>query len=207
MKNIRETRVGKNSYISDRADIRAPIFMGENSYIGDRVVVKAPLFLGNNSRIDNGAIIEGGIIGDNTVIENYCYVKAVVGNHVRIGHAAEVFGVIFDKVYIIHYSEVAGVIGENTDIGAATVVGTLRFDSTTQTIVVKGKRYKAMSVAFIGDYCRTGVNAIIMPGVRIGPYSIVGPGVLLYEDLEPRKMILVKQEYIKRDWGPERYGW
>ncbi len=206
-KSIKETKLGRNAYISDKADIRAPVVLGDNSYIGDRVVVKRPLFVGNNSRIDNGAIISRGIIGNNTIVENYCYVEAILGNNVKVGHAAEVFGVVFDRVYIVHYSEVAGVIGENTDIGAATVVGTLRFDSEEQVVKVKGKRYLVPSVAYIGDYCRTGVNAIIMPGVRIGPYSIVGPGVVLYEDLEPYKMILVKQEYIKREWGPERYGW
>ncbi len=193
--------------ISETAKVQAPVYMEEGSYIGDNVVVRQPVFIGRNTCIDNGAVLEGGIIGDNTLVEDYCYVKAVVGSHVKIGHAAEVFGVVFDRTYIIHYSEVAGVIGENVDIGAATVVGSLRFDSEKQTVKVKGKRFPAESAAFIGDYCRTGVNAIIMPGVRVGPYSIVGPGVILYEDLEPGKMILVKQEYVKRDWGPERYGW
>ncbi len=46
-----------------------------------------------------------------------------------------------------------------------------------------------------------------MLGVRIGPYSIVGPGVILYKDLSPYKMILAKQEYVEKDWGPNKYGW
>jgi len=193
--------------ISEGARIQAPVYMEDGSYIGDNVVVRQPVFIGGNTCIDNGAVIEGGIIGDNTIVEDYCYVKAVIGNLVKIGHAAEVFGVVFDRTYIVHYSEVTGVVGENVDIGAATVVGSLRFDSEEQMVKVRGKRFAAESAAFIGDYCRTGVNAIIMPGVRIGPYSIVGPGVVLYEDLEPGKMVLVKQEYVKSDWGPERYGW
>lgn len=204
---LKENILRRDARISSRAKIKAPVYVGEGSYIGDGVVVSRPLFMGRDSHIDNGVVVEGGMVGDNTILENYCYVKAVVGSHVRIGHAAEVFGVVFDRTHIVHYSEVAGVIGENVDIGAATVVGTLRFDSEKQTVVVKGKRFKAESVAFIGDYCRTGVNATIMPGVRVGPYSVVGPGVVLYEDLEPGKMILVKQEYVKRDWGPHRYGW
>ena len=87
------------------------------------------------------------------------------------------------------------------------MVGTLRFDSEKSIVRVKGKRYIAESVAYIGDYCRTGVGVMVMPRVRVGPYSVVGPGVVLYEDLEPYKMILVKQKLIKRDWGPSRYGW
>jgi len=205
--NLKDTVIEEGGYISDKAKVKAPVYLGKNSYIGDNVVVTNPLFVGENTRIDNGALLEGGIIGDNTLIENYCYVRAVVGNRVKIGHGAEVFGVIFDKVYIVHYSEIAGVIGENTDIGAATVVGTWRFDSEKQLMDIKGKKFVGESVAYIGDYCRTGVNAILMPGVRVGPYSIVGPGVILYKDLPPYKMILAKQEYIEKGWGPNRYGW
>ena len=199
--------IDEGGYVSEKARIKAPIYVGKNSYIGDNVLITKPLFLGKNTRIDNGATVDGGIIGDDTVIENYSYTRAVIGNNVKIGHGAEVFGVVFDKVYIIHYSEVAGVIGENTDIGAATVVGTWRFDSEKQVISVKGKKFIGESVAYIGDYCRTGVNAILMPGVRVGPYSIVGPGVILYKDLPPYKMILAKQEYVEKDWGPNKYGW
>jgi len=59
----------------------------------------------------------------------------------------------------------------------------------------------------MGEFCRTGVNAIIMPGCKIGSYSIIGPGVILYEDVPSKTMVLAKQELIKKEWGPERYGW
>ncbi|HDH07049.1 MAG TPA: hypothetical protein ENF87_01640 [Thermoproteales archaeon] len=206
-RRLKESVIGKNAYISDKAVVKAPVYLEEGAYIGDNVVINAPTFLEKGAKVDNGAIIDGAIIGKYSRVERYSEVRAVIGKNVRIGHAAEVCGVIFDKVYILHYSEVCGVIGENTDIGAATVVGTLRFDSERQVVKIKGKRYRGESVAFIGDYCRTGVNAILMPGVRVGPYSIIGPGVVLYEDLEPYKMVLVKQELVKRDWGPDRYGW
>ena len=37
--------------------------------------------------------------------------------------------------------------------------------------------------AIIGDNCRTGINVSIMPGVKIGPNSIIGPSVNLTEDV------------------------
>ena len=56
------------------------------------------------------------------------------------------------------------------------------------------------------DYCRTGVNAIIMPGKKIGSYSVVGPGVIFlkisYEDVPSKTIVLTKQELIKRPWSP-----
>jgi bifunctional UDP-N-acetylglucosamine pyrophosphorylase/glucosamine-1-phosphate N-acetyltransferase len=54
---------------------------------------------------------------------------------------------------------------------------------------------------------RTGVNVITQPGVKIGAYSCVGPGIVVYTDVPSRKLLLLKQEIVERDWGPERYGW
>ena len=63
------------------------------------------------------------------------------------------------------------------------------------------------NATYFGDYVRTGVNVITQPGVKIGAYSCVGPGIVVYEDVPSRKLILLKQETVERDWGPERYGW
>jgi bifunctional UDP-N-acetylglucosamine pyrophosphorylase/glucosamine-1-phosphate N-acetyltransferase len=40
-----------------------------------------------------------------------------------------------------------------------------------------------------------------------GVYSCVGPGVILYEDLPDRMLVLNRQEPSIRGWGPQRYGW
>jgi tetrahydrodipicolinate N-succinyltransferase len=45
----------------------------------------------------------------------------------------------------------------------------------------------------MGDNCKTGINSCTMPGVRVGPNSIIGPGVTLHQDLEPNKIILLKE--------------
>jgi len=63
------------------------------------------------------------------------------------------------------------------------------------------------NATYIGNYSRTGVNAIIMPGVKVGSYSLVGPGVVAYEDIPSNTLVLLKQELIKKEWGPHRYGW
>ncbi|MGB9806757.1 MAG: sugar phosphate nucleotidyltransferase [Thermoproteota archaeon] len=205
---LTSSQISPSAKVSQSAQINGNIVVGENSRIGDNVYIEGPVWIGKNSIIDRGAIILGpSVVGDNTVVSNYSLVQGVLGNEVRVENAAEVFGIVFDGVYIVHYSEIAGIVGERTDIGAATVCGTLRFDDEKTIVEVKGKKLVGENVAFIGDYCRTGVNAILMPGVRIGPYSIVGPGVILYEDLEPYKIVLAKQELVKKDWGPNKYGW
>jgi len=43
--------------------------------------------------------------------------------------------------------------------------------------------------------------------VKVGPYSLIGAGVILQEDVPNNSLIYVKQELVRKDWGPERYGW
>ena len=211
-RQIDEDQIADGAKVSDAADIHGKLVLGENTEIGPRVTVNGNLIAGANNRITNGAILKGNtFIGDQCRISDYCEIKtSTIGNRCIVGHGAEMSGVLFDKVYLYHYCEMAGVFGSATDIGAATVCGTLRFDDRDTHIQVNG-RYEVptygANATYMGDYCRTGVNAIIMPGRRIGSYSIVGPGVILYEDVPSKTIITVKQELIKKPWGPEKYGW
>ncbi|HIE26265.1 TPA: nucleotidyl transferase [Candidatus Poribacteria bacterium] len=205
--------IADGASVSDAAEINGHIVLGKNSRIGPRVVINGNLIAGKNNNITNGAILHGNIvIGDQCRVSDYCDVSGntAIGNGCIIGHGAEMSGIMLDKVYLYHYCEMSGVFGCATDIGAATVCGTLRFDDKDTPHNVKG-RYEipphGANATYMGDYCRTGVNAIIMPGCKIGSYSVVGPGVILYEDLPSKTMVLAKQELITKPWGPERYGW
>jgi bifunctional UDP-N-acetylglucosamine pyrophosphorylase/glucosamine-1-phosphate N-acetyltransferase len=48
--------------------------------------------------------------------------------------------------------------------------------------------------AMVGADFKTGVNVSIMPGVRIGPNSVVGPHVMLRRDLGPGRIILFESD-------------
>lgn len=209
---VEEDCIAKGATISDAAEINGHVVLGENSVIGPRVVINGTLIAGANNNITNGAILHGNIlVGNQCRISDYCDIgSTVIGNRCIVGHGAEMAGVLFDKVYLYHYCEMSGVFGCATDIGAATVCGTLRFDDKDTPMQIEG-RYEiptyGANATYMGDYCRTGVNAIIMPGRRIGAYSVVGPGVILYDDVPSKTMVMAKQELITKPWGPERYGW
>jgi bifunctional UDP-N-acetylglucosamine pyrophosphorylase/glucosamine-1-phosphate N-acetyltransferase len=211
--NIEDMAAGAGARISDGADIRGPVFLEAGASIGPRTVVTGPLWVGKDTTIENGPIIgPGAVIGPGCKVANYCQIggNTTIGPLNVIDHCAEISGVTMDRVYLSHYMEFWGVIGSGVDLGAATVCGNLRFDDGQTVHMVLGRRETpryAANAVFLGDYCRTGVNAVLLPGVKVGPYSCVGPGVVAAEDVPARTLLLVRQELVRKTWGPERYGW
>jgi len=212
-RDLKSNELAKDASIDSTADIRGFVKLGKRSRVGRNVIIQGNIIVGDDTVIDNGALIQGEIIaGDNVFIGNCCFVAAgsSIGDDCYLGHACEFWGLLMKRIYLYHYMEMFGIIGENTDIGAGTVCGTLRFDDGKVTHKVKGRReipYCYDDAIYLGDYTRTGVNAIIQPGIKTGVYSLVGPGVLLNKDLPSRKSVFLKQELEYKEWGPERYGW
>jgi bifunctional UDP-N-acetylglucosamine pyrophosphorylase/glucosamine-1-phosphate N-acetyltransferase len=210
---LTKNRIHPTARIHDSAEIDGFVHLGPNSEIRSRVVIKGSLIAGSGTKMTNGAILGGqNVIGDNTRISDYCQVdeRTVIGSNCVVGHGAEMSGVLLDGAYLYHYCEISGVVGESVDIGAATVCGTLRFDDGDTPHRIKGRREspsRGSNATYFGDYSRTGVNVITMPGVKLGPYSCAGPGLIVYQDLPARTVTLVKQETDSRPWGPEKYGW
>ncbi|HID17231.1 TPA: glucose-1-phosphate thymidylyltransferase, partial [Candidatus Bathyarchaeota archaeon] len=56
--------------------------------------------------------------------------------------------------------------------------------------------------AIIGDGVKTGVNVSIMPGVKIGSSSIIGPNVVVYRDLPKGTFVLLKQKLDFKEVTP-----
>jgi bifunctional UDP-N-acetylglucosamine pyrophosphorylase/glucosamine-1-phosphate N-acetyltransferase len=212
-RNLQENTIHPTARVHDGAEVNGFVVLGEGSEIGNRVVLEGNVFIGKHTRVVNGAIVGKAVaIGNHTRVSDYCLVGeySVVGNRCIVGHGAELGGVMFDGAYLYHYCEISGVVGQSVDIGAATVCGTLRFDDADTIHRIKGRRefpLHGADATYFGDFSRTGVNVITQPGVKIGAYTCVGPGVVVYEDIPSRKLILLKQELVERDWGPERYGW
>jgi len=46
----------------------------------------------------------------------------------------------------------------------------------------------------LGDRVKTGINALFMPGVKVGNDSWIGPNVIAYRDVPPDTVLLLKQE-------------
>ncbi|MBK7494751.1 MAG: NTP transferase domain-containing protein [Candidatus Omnitrophica bacterium] len=210
---LAENQLAEGASIDPSARLEGHVALGEGSLIGPGVIVYGNLVVGRNTIITDGAYIGGNIvIGDNCKIWRGCLIesRSVIGHRCVVGHGAEFEGVMMDESYSFHYGEYWGILGRCCDLGAATVCGTLRFDDGQTSHRVKGRREVPRwhaNATYLGDYVRTGVNVTLMPGVKVGAYSLVGAGVLLQEDLPSRTSIFIEQTCKRSTWGPERYGW
>ncbi len=199
----------------DGADIPADVqlWLGPGAHIGNGCHLKGPAMLAENARVTRGALLgERVCAGAGTRIEDYAKIgaRSIVGPRNIIGHCAEFNGLSLEVVYLYHYSSVTGLVGSHVDIAADVVCGTWRFDNAVRAQDVRGFKVTPSrwgELTYIGDYVRTGVGAMFMPGVKVGSYCCVGPGVLVQQDVTEHTMLLVKQELEARHWGPENYGW
>jgi acetyltransferase-like isoleucine patch superfamily enzyme len=101
------------------------------------------------------------------------------------------------------------VIGEHCNFGAGTITANWRFDEKTISVRVNNNPVNTGMDKFgaiIGDNCQTGINVSIMPGVKIGPNSIVGPSVCLTKNVESNTMVGLSTavQPTKKTFDPNR---
>lgn len=211
---LTETVCETGASIDPAARVDGFVHLGKNSRIGAGVWIRGPIIVGNDTVIDHGVTVgQYTVIGDQCEVLNYAKLGegTTLGHRCKMDQGFEVLsGLIMDHVYLVHYGEYYGMIGENTDLGAGTTCGTLRFDDGNSVHTVKGRKEipaHFANASYLGDNARTGVCAVLMPGVKVGVNSVVGSGVILSEDVDDNTLIYVKQDTVKVPWGPNKYGW
>jgi len=211
---LTQNDLSEGAFIDPSARLDGFVKLGKNSRIGKNVWIRGNVIIGDDTTLDQGVVIgENVVIGDGCSILNHAKLgdNTSLGNRCMLDQGFEVLtGLIMDHVYLVHYGEYYGMIGENTDLGAGTTCGTLRFDDGLTVQNVKGHREMPAHFAnasYLGDNSRTGVCAVLMPGVKVGTSSVVGSGVILYDDIADNTLVYLKQDLVKTSWGPNKYGW
>jgi UDP-N-acetylglucosamine diphosphorylase/glucosamine-1-phosphate N-acetyltransferase len=160
--------------------------------VEEGAIIEGPIYIARGARVKGHTYIEGPVyideyaeIGPGAYLRPYTY----IGKGSRIGFSVEIkASVIFEGAKISHLSYVGdSVVCENVNFGAGTIIANLRFDEQPVKVWIKGERVNTGRVklgAFIGGYVKTGVNSSILPGVKIGAYSIIYPGVVISKDVE-----------------------
>ena len=209
-------KIAKNEWL----DIGRPWDLFEaNRWVLDRmipevngVIENGAYLLGHvtvaeTARVRSGAYIEGpAYIEEQADVGPNCYIRPYtsIGRTVRIGNACEVKNsIVMDHSHIGHLSYVGdSIIGENCNLAAGTITANYRLDAKTVKMMIKDKMVdteRRKLGAVLGDNVKTGINALFMPGVKVGNDSWIGPNVMVQKDLPSKSIVMLKQEMEKRN--------
>jgi len=164
-------------------------------------VIMGPVTLRRGVKILSGSRIEGPTyIGEGSIIGPNCYIRPYtsVGQSVRVGNGCEIKNcIIMDYTKIPHQSYFGdSIVGEGCNFGAGTITGNLRLDEKTVRMNIRGRLVdsgRRKLGAIIGDEVNTGINVNLMPGVKVGSRTLIGPGITICRDLPSNVKVLMKQ--------------
>jgi UDP-N-acetylglucosamine diphosphorylase/glucosamine-1-phosphate N-acetyltransferase len=168
-----------------------------------------PVTVAETARVRSGAYIEGpSFIGEGSDIGPNCYIRPYtsVGKNVRIGNACEVKNsIVMDGTHVGHLSYVGdSILCERCNLAAGTITANLRLDDGHVKMLVKGKIVdtgRRKLGAILGDEVKTGINALLMPGVKVGPRSWLGANFTVHRDVPEDTIMLLKQDEDKQNKG------
>ncbi len=176
--------ISPSAHISEKAIIEGKVTLGDNVRVLENAVIRGPAYIGRDS-----------VIGNNVLIRDYSH----IGADCIVGYGTEVKSSYIGNTCLFHSNYIGdSIISDGCSFGAGTVLANFRFDGGNIKTKVQGKWVDTGQSKFgavLGNNARTGINASIIPGIKIGPNSFVGPHVCLTHDLEPNKIILTQTSY------------
>jgi UDP-N-acetylglucosamine diphosphorylase/glucosamine-1-phosphate N-acetyltransferase len=168
-----------------------------------------PVTVAETARVRSGAYVEGPcFIGEGSDIGPNCYIRSCtsIGRNVRVGNACEVKNsIVMDGTHVGHLSYVGdSILCERCNLAAGTITANLRLDDGQVKMVVKGEVVdsgRRKLGAILGDEVKTGINALFMPGVKVGVKSWVGANFTVHRDLPAKTVALLRQDEDLRQKG------
>jgi UDP-N-acetylglucosamine diphosphorylase / glucose-1-phosphate thymidylyltransferase / UDP-N-acetylgalactosamine diphosphorylase / glucosamine-1-phosphate N-acetyltransferase / galactosamine-1-phosphate N-acetyltransferase len=184
---IEGQHISENAFVADTAKLFGNVYIGENVKIFPGATVAGPAYIGAGTVIGNGALVRNSMVLDGCEVG---FTTEVARSYVAPDchmHACRVLDSVFAT-------------GVNFSAGCTTA--NLRIDKGIVKSTVKGNRMltgRDKLGAIVGRDAFISVDAMTMPGVKLGERSVVGPTTNVEADLPDDKRIYVKQEHIITD--------
>lgn len=171
---VKEKRISETAMISEKALIVGPVIIGKNVKVGDFVKIVGPTFIGDNTVVGDYTMIRESQIGEDCLVGSFSEVaRSYIGNNV-----------------FLHRNYIGdSVLDNDVMFGAQAVTGNLKFDGEKILSEVSEERVDTNMNklgAIVGSLSKIGVNATVLPGVKIGKKSWIGPGEKVKYDVEDK---------------------
>jgi len=169
--------------------------------VEEGVKVVPPVTISKDARVKTGSTVIGPtFVGEGSELGPNCRIRPYtsIGKDVKIGPSCDIRNsIIMDGTKVPHLTYVGdSVIGERCNFGAGTNIANLRLDDATVKTLIRGKIVDSGRRKFgvvLGDDVRTGINSSLMPGVKVGSRSWIGPGIVLGKDVPADTIVLLRQ--------------
>lgn len=174
---------------------------GKGVDIRNNVIIEGPVYLGNNVKIfENTKIVGPVYIGDNTIIGNNNIIRdTYIGKDCVTGFNTDITRSYIGDGCWFHSNYIGdSVLEGDVSLGSGTVLANLRLDEGNIYAKIGEKKISTARTklgALIGKHVRIGVNVSTMPGIKIGPDSMVGAGVILDRDIPAKSFVLKNADY------------
>lgn len=177
--------ISSNAKIHETAVIDGNVIIEDGARVFEHAVIRGPAYIGKNSIVGNHALIRNSHIGNNSVV----------------GKDSEIKGSYIGDNCWFHTNYVGdSVISDNCSFGSGAVTANFRFDEKNIKVKIGDQIINTgldKLGVIMGENSKVGINACLMPGVRIGPNSMVGPGSVLFKDLEQGKILLLRDTFYE----------
>lgn len=180
--------IAKSVEISEKATVKGKVIIEDGVRIYEYTTVNGPCYIG-----------PGCIIGNNSLVRDYSH----IGERTVVGFSTEVKNCYVGSDCWFHANYVGdSIIMDGCSFGSGSVTANFRFDEGPVKVRINSEAVNTGLDKFgciMGENCKTGINASIMPGMKIGPNSIVGSHTMVRENLEPNAMLMVRQDQDRKE--------
>lgn len=181
-----KNKISETAIIDRTAKITGPVVIEDGVKILEFARITGPTIIKKGTLIGTGSFVRESIIGENCVL----------------GYHTEVTRSYIGKNCWFHTNYVGdSIVGNNVAMGSGSVFANLRLDQKEIHSHIKSQKLNTGRSKFgvvAGNGVQIGVNVSTMPGVKIGKNSVIGPGVVLTEDVEDNTTIYVQHQLLKK---------
>lgn len=176
--------------------------IAESAFVAPTASIVGDVFIGDRVKIFPGAAVVGpAYIGADTIVGNNALVRqSMVLNGCEVGFTTEIArSYVADKCAMHACRVLDSVFAPGVNFSAGCTTANLRIDHGYVNSIVKGQKVgtgRDKLGAIVGQGAFIGVDAMTMPGVKIGEKAQIGPGTHVRHDVKNKQRVYVKQELV-----------
>lgn len=187
-----DTQISEGAQIAETARISGPVCICNGVRILDYATVIGPAYIGPNTVVGQYSNVRESMIGAGCIIGLGSEVnRSYVGCNAQMHSAKALDSVIADSRGN----------GHHVNLAAQVVTANFREDAGHVRSTVKGERVDTSRTklgAIIGAGTFIGVDATLMPGIKIGEDSIIGAKTNVLSDVADRTRFYAEQSYVTK---------